>query len=84
MLFYIANRMASCSAHQLRLHEPWQNISFLNLALQEAVQTHLPGEADRVFADVVVQGAKARPCQPVSALEGLILHYKVRPTIVVH
>ena len=32
---------------QLRLHEAWQDVSFLNLALQEALSAHFPDCSDR-------------------------------------
>ncbi|XP_053561438.1 gamma-tubulin complex component 5 [Bombina bombina] len=61
---------------KIREKEPWQNVSFLNVQLQEAVGQRYPEDGSRLsisFENVDLVKKKL----PVHTLDGLILSYKV-------
>ncbi|XP_070534275.1 gamma-tubulin complex component 5-like [Ptychodera flava] len=60
---------------KLRLQEHWQDVTYLNLALQEALQAHHAEDIDRLRVSVEPVGRTGRLL--INALDGLTLHYKV-------
>lgn len=74
---FAAQRFLIVLRFQLRLHEPWQDASFLNITLQESLEFYLPEEKHHLFVDVAPEGTKAAALQPAAALQGLRIHYSV-------
>ncbi|XP_033108184.1 gamma-tubulin complex component 5-like [Anneissia japonica] len=63
---------------KLRFNEPWQDLTYLNLQLQEALQAKYPNETNRLTAGVEdVKLTSKKASQPIHALDGLTIHYKV-------
>ncbi|XP_077990805.1 gamma-tubulin complex component 5-like [Glandiceps talaboti] len=60
---------------KLRLQEHWQDNTYLNLTLQDALQGHHATHMDRLKVSVEAVPKTSR--LPINALDGLTLHYKV-------
>ncbi|XP_064652769.1 gamma-tubulin complex component 5-like [Lineus longissimus] len=62
---------------KLRLHEPWNDTTFLNWALHGALQVHFPREIDRLLVHIEEVPITPRTSYPIYALNSLRLYYKV-------
>ncbi|XP_071955106.1 gamma-tubulin complex component 5-like [Antedon mediterranea] len=63
---------------KLRFNEPWQDLTYLNLQLHEALQAKYPEETERLTAGIgEKQFMTKKLTQPIYALDGLSFHYKV-------
>ncbi|KAK3589216.1 hypothetical protein CHS0354_020077 [Potamilus streckersoni] len=61
---------------KIRRHEPWRDVSTVNMLLQESLSAHFPEEVNRLSVDVVIQDGM-KDGQPTSITDCLKLHYKV-------
>ncbi|KAL3889915.1 hypothetical protein ACJMK2_002233 [Sinanodonta woodiana] len=61
---------------KIRRHEPWRDVSTVNLLLQESLSAHFPEEVNRLTIDVVIQDGM-KDGQPTNITDCLKLHYKV-------
>ena len=62
---------------QLQFGESWQDISFLNMILQEALQVHYPHLVARLQVNIGANKQKPHNKQPINALDHLSLTFKV-------